>query len=430
MEDICYIVTKYQKGVLYFSIKGQTNRLDSIAFTKTQGDETDIKIGDIVIAKVLNVVKNINAAFIDYKPNKRGFLPLDNAYIPIITNRNYDGRILAGDEILVQLEKEAVRTKDPVFTTNLSLAGKYCVISNSNLQRNISRKCPKDKKKLLLAAIPNDIPFGVIIRTHAMELLRRAPIYYQNDNTDMNLQEIQMDLKPLIQECMQLSEKMQLLLREGLHRTCYSYIYKAEPHYLTNLRDEIHIYPDQEEHEKNLTGKIRIITDDAVLFHEIKAFASLYMPSLIDNISLYQEDYPLQKLYSVETKLNELLSAKVWLKSGAYLVIEKTEALYVIDVNSGKNISQKENAQYIYSINLEAAQELMRQIRLRNLTGIIIIDFISMNDSAKEEFLIQELRTLAKQDRIATTVVDITELGLVELTRKKTTKSLNEQLLS
>ena len=72
MEDICYIVTKYQKGVLYFSIKGQTNRLDSIAFTKTQGDETDIKIGDIVIAKVLNVVKNINAAFIDYKPNKRG----------------------------------------------------------------------------------------------------------------------------------------------------------------------------------------------------------------------------------------------------------------------------------------------------------------------------------------------------------------------
>ena len=196
------------------------------------------------------------------------------------------------------------------------------------------------------------------------------------------------------------------------------------------MRDEIYIYPDQEEHEKNLTGKIRIITDDAVLFHEIKAFASLYMPSLIDNISLYQEDYPLQKLYSVETKLNELLSAKVWLKSGAYLVIEKTEALYVIDVNSGKNISQKENAQYIYSINLEAAQELMRQIRLRNLTGIIIIDFISMNDSAKEEFLIQELRTLAKQDRIATTVVDITELGLVELTRKKTTKSLNEQLLS
>ena len=132
----------------------------------------------------------------------------------------------------------------------------------------------------------------------------------------------------------------------------------------------------------------------------------------------------------METKLNELLSAKVWLKSGAYLVIEKTEALYVIDVNSGKNISQKENAQYIYSINLEAAQELMRQIRLRNLTGIIIIDFINMNDSAKEEFLIQELRTLAKQDRIATTVVDITELGLVELTRKKTTKSLNEQLLS
>lgn len=430
MEDIRYIVTKYQKGVLNFSIKGQTNRLDSIAFTKTQEEETDINIGDIVIAKVLNVVKNIHAAFIDYKPNKRGFLPLDNANSPIITNRHYDGRILAGDEILVQLEKEAVRTKDPVFTTNLSLAGKYCVIFNGNRQINVSKKCPRDVKKRLLTAIPNDLPFGVIIRTNAMELLQRSLSYYQSDITNVDLQEMQIELNPLVQECTQLSEKMQLLLREGLHRTCYSIIYKTEPHYLTNLRDEIHIYPDREENERNLIGKIHIITDDIALYHEIKAFVGLYMPSLIENISLYQDEYPLQKLYSVETRLNELLSTKVWLKSGAYLVIEKTEALYVIDVNSGKNISQKENAQYIYSINLEAAQELMRQIRLRNLTGIIIIDFINMNDPAKEEFLLQELKNLAKQDRILTTVVDITELGLVEITRKKTTKSLSEQLLS
>ena len=130
----------------------------------------------------------------------------------------------------------------------------------------------------------------------------------------------------------------------------------------------------------------------------------------------------------METQIDELLAKKVWLKSGAYLVIEKTEAMYVIDVNSGKNISKKENAEYIYQINMEAASEIMRQIRLRNLTGIIMIDFINMEDSAKDHALLQQLRVLAKKDFILTTIVDITALGLVEITRKKTTKSLAEQL--
>ena len=173
----------------------------------------------------------------------------------------------------------------------------------------------------------------------------------------------------------------------------------------------------------------QIITDDNDLYDEIMEFVSLYMPEQLSNISLYQDaSYPLKKLYRVETQLEELLSSKVWLKSGAYLVIEKTEAMYVIDVNSGKNIAKKENAQYIYQINIEAAQEIMRQIRLRNLTGMILIDFINMKDEKKDLELLQELRILAKKDRILTTVVDMTALGLVELTRKKTTKSLAEQL--
>ena len=152
------------------------------------------------------------------------------------------------------------------------------------------------------------------------------------------------------------------------------------------------------------------------------------MPEQLTRISLYQDDdYPLYKLYRVETQLEELLGRKVWLKSGAYLVIEKTEAMYVIDVNSGKNISKKDADEYIYQINLEAAREIMRQIRLRNLTGMILVDFINMEDRQKEDALLQELRVHARKDRIQTDVIDMTVLGLVEITRKKTLKSLAEQ---
>ena len=118
------------------------------------------------------------------------------------------------------------------------------------------------------------------------------------------------------------------------------------------------------------------------------------------------------------------------MNSGAYLIIEQTEAMYVIDVNSGKNNSKKSSDSYVLSVNMEAAKEIMRQIRLRNLSGIIIIDFINMEDETMKEQLMQELKRLAKLDRIQTTIVDMTPLGLIEITRKKTKRSLRAQLES
>lgn len=401
MSDTRYVLTKYKDGVLSFSLEDKINQFHSVAFTHKQ--DTDAAIGDIFVAKVTNAVKHLNAVFIDYLPGKRGYLPLNAQYTPVLVNRSYDGRILAGDEILVQLEKEAVRTKEPVFTINLSLPGKYCVITNANKYKGVSKKCPKTERAQLLDAIPDEIEYGVVVRTNAVSLLE------QSQGTQ--------NLQPLIEECIQLNAMMEKVLKEGVHRTCYSRIFKEIPVYLSYLRDS------------NDRQYSQIITDDQKLYQELVDFTAAYMPKLSDIVSLYQDaSYPLQKLYCVETRLQELLSSKVWLKSGAYLVIEKTEAMYVIDVNSGKNISKKTNSQYIYAINIEAATEIMRQIRLRNLTGIILIDFINMEDTDREERLLQELRMLADQDRILTTVVDMTPLGLVEITRKKTTKSLSEQL--
>lgn len=401
MSDLRYVLTEYKDGVLSFTWDTETNKMESVSFTQHKESSGDAKIGDIFVAKVVNVAKQINAAFIDYAPNKKGYLPISSGYTPILTNRKYDGRILAGDEILVQLEKEAVRTKEPVFTVNLSLAGKYTVVSNANTYQGISKKCSKQEKARLRAAIPQNIEYGVVIRTNAASLLYT---------------ETQDALQPVTDEMIALNEKLSALIREGIHRTCYSRIWQSPPSYLTNLRDEGSVYG-------------QIVTDSRTLYEETSAFMSLYMPEQLSALSLYRdENYPLQKLYRVETQLEELLAKKVWLKSGAYLVIEKTEAMYVIDVNSGKNIAKKDPAEYIYKINTEAADEMMRQIRLRNLTGMILVDFINMEDAEKDAALLQELRVLAKKDRILTSVVDITALGLVEITRKKTTKSLYEQL--
>ncbi len=408
MEEIRYVLTEYKSGVLSFLWDTRTNKMEAVSFSPFDQAPDTAKIGDIFVAKVVNVAKQINAAFIDYAPGKKGYLPIVSGYTPVITNRRYDGRILAGDELLVQLEKEAVRTKEPVFTMNLSLAGKYSVVSNANTFKGVSNKCSKSQKEQLRAVIPPDCPYGVVVRTNAASLLG-------TENTKEEAQESQSKLQPVTEEIAELSKKMSTLLEEGVHRTCYSRIWQSPPPYLTNMRDERNKYR-------------QIITDSRGLYEELRAFISLYMPEQLANISLYQDEYPLQKLYRVETQLEELLSKKVWLKSGAYLVIEKTEAMYVIDVNSGKNITKKDNAAYIYQINMEATVGIMRQIRLRNLSGMILVDFINMEDKQQATALLQELRALAKQDRVLTSVVDITALGLVEITRKKTTKSLYEQL--
>lgn len=405
MNAMRYVITKYRNGILGFVLDVQTGKMESVIFTPSCENTDNAELGDIFVAKVKNVVKQINAAFIEYAPNKKGCLPIHTDYVPVMTNRRYDGRLLAGDELLVQLEKEAVRTKEPIFTTNLSLAGRYSVVSSGSTYKGISRKCTKTVKDLLRTVIPHEMNFGVIIRTNAASLLQTANS--EDDCTDV--------LQPIRDEIQYLNDKMSTLIQEGVHRTCFSRIWKSAPAYLTNMRDAGITYQ-------------QIITDDGQIYHEIKDFAALYLPEQLANISLYQEDYPLHKLYRVETQLDELLAKKVWLKSGAYLIIEKAEAMYVIDVNSGKNISKKDTMEYIYQINLEAAVEIMRQIRLRNLTGIILIDFINMEDRQKEESLLQELRTLAKKDHIQTNIVDITALGLVEITRRKTTKSLAEQL--
>lgn len=394
MTDAKLVITRYQQGILSFVTSN--NRIESVAYSRQ--DESAC-IGDIYVAKVINVVSHLNAAFVDYEPGKKGFLPLDK-YAPVLTNREYNGKLVAGDEVLVQLEKEAVRTKDPVFTSNLSLAGNYCVVTHADTKKGVSGKIDKKYKHTLLEALPKEVTCGIIIRTDAQKLAEENKV------------------KLLEEECSALVEKLQLLLQNSRHRTCYSCVYKSASEYLAQICDHSH------------AAFSEIVTDDEMLYKEMEEYLANNRPELSSMLRHYSDaSYPMSKLYSVETKMNELMDKKVWMKSGAYLVIEATEAMYVIDVNSGKNISGKDNEEYIYKINLEAAAEAMRQIRLRNLSGIIIVDFLNMKSFEHQEALLKELRHLALQDKIYTQVVDMTPLGLVEITRKKTKPILAQQLL-
>ena len=191
---------------------------------------------------------------------------------------------------------------------------------------------------------------------------------------------------------------------------------KSRPSYLTSILGT---------RSENLK---EILTDDLELYEQIREFLTEEMPKDVEKLRLYEDcHFPLKALYRLEKGLSDALSARVWLKSGAYLVIEPTEALTVIDVNTGKYTGGKDKQAAVLKINREAAKEIARQLRLRNLSGIILVDFIDMDQAEEKEELLALMRELLKKDPMKAAAVDLTELGLMELTRKKQKKTLMEQ---
>lgn len=393
-----YLILKYNGKIL--SLLYHDNRL---VYAQAEEEEMNI-LGKIFIAKVKNILKNIHAAFVEIAPGFPCFLSLDDIKNPILVNRAYDGRILAGDEIVVQVYKEAAKTKSPAVTCGLSLDGKYCVVSAGKPGIAYSAKLSeKVKKRIGKVLEEKDIPQiygtknGIIIRTNAKCLTE--------------------DIAPLTGEIQRLSKELEKIKETAYHRTCYSLLSEQPPAYLTYIRDE---YEGQYE---------EIVTDNVEIYDRILSYSKENPDFALPGVRLYQDKLlPLYKLYSVETRLKEALGKKVWLKSGGYLVIEPTEALTVIDVNTGKTTAGTDVKKTYLHTNLEAAKEIALQLALRNLSGIIIVDFINMEQEEDNEKLMSFLRELLKKDKIRTKLEDITALGLVEITRMKKSKPLREQL--
>lgn len=390
-----------------FSILLRANRIISVKVQKPQQGKTTSErkcdnlsaLGSIYVGRVQNVSENIGAAFVEIQNKEVTFFPLTEAKDAILTNRAADGRIKPGDELLVQLVREPVKTKLASVSSKLSLAGSYVIVEyrqgteqgRLRVSSKLGSKCSHFYKELeLLKEIA--ARFNLVIRTNA---------------------EAAEDVSEVIAEAQSLSSQMEHILEIGDKRTCFSCLYQCGSAHIKFVKDCYRSEYDE------------IITDEKEIYEELLAD---YM--LKDfNIRLYEDEIlPLYKLYSIETKIKELTDKKVWLKSGAYLVIEQTEALIAIDVNAGKYESRNKQEENYFKINLEAATEIALQLRARNLSGMILVDFINMSDKEHMDKLVQRMKELLKKDTVQANVVDITGLGLMEITRKKKDKSFAEQL--
>lgn len=399
-------------------------RLKTVSFP----EEANSKIGAIYIGKVKNISQNINAAFVEIADSEICFLPLKDATAPFLLNRSFDGRILAGDEILVQIVRDAQKTKQASVTARISLSNDYFalelgfdrILYSSRLDKakrthiaNLLQDCGIEEKATYLnqnalrnreehkttnEAFSGNInvpPIGIIVRTKAGEFT---------------------DASELSSKFHALSDIFIDLLHKALYRKCFSLLKEApEPfEYVFN-----HLIYTNEYNE--------IVTDNPETYSKLIKYTREHMPD--KKVRLYTDNtLSLQNLYSIPTKMEMALNERVWLKSGGYLVVQPTEALTVIDVNSGKYEARKGFEETALKINLEAAEEIALQLRLRNLSGIIIVDFINMKEDDSREKLLAFLKSAVIKDRLQTEVVDMTPLGLVELTRKKESKPLYEQV--
>ena len=361
--------------------------------------DTPSRLGNIYMGHVKNIVKNIDAAFIEIEDGSICYCSLKEKTSYLFGPHANSDRLCMGDYVLVQVEKENIKTKQPSVTGKLQLTGKYLVLVHGmkgvRLSNKIRQKKDINRLKVLFSNSENE-NYGLIVRTNALQA------------SNEQLKEEEVRLVSFYRE----------ICTTGVHKTKGSLIYKSFPWYIDLLRD----LPESELTE--------VVTDDEDIFSAFSDYTAQFQPEDTGKLRFYKdENLPLASLYSLQKLEKEALSKHVWLKSGASLVIEPTETLTVIDVNTGKAINgRKAGDEVFYKINEEAARECMRQLRLRNLSGMILIDFINMESDVYNEKLMNLLREFAAKDRIPVNVVDMTGLRLVELTRKKVKKPLHEML--
>ena len=351
-------------------------------------------LGNIYIGKVKNIRKNIHCAFIEIAPGKMCYYDLEEGEPPIFTNPKKDKIIKEGDEVVVQISREGIKSKLPSVTGNLNFTGEYLVLTSQRKQLGFSAKLTKEEKTRIRTILQEHITGeeGIIVRTNARET---SP-------------------EELTEELFQLRKRYQELRQRTASRVCYTLLEKGMSEPLRILQG-VYIR-DLEE----------IVTDDREIYTQICGEHTREKDGKVP-VRFYEDKLlPLSKLYRLEKSLEEALDRKVWLRSGGFLIIEQTEAFVSIDVNSGKFSDKKNTRETFRKINLEAAKEAAHQIRLRNLSGIIIVDFINLEDKENTAELLRAFRYYLSRDPIQTTLVDITPLNLVELTRKKVRKPLYE----
>ncbi len=350
--------------------------------------------GDIFIARIDKILPAINAAFASLvKPSKSHNEPR-NAFLYL----NEAPEIKAGDYLIVQVIKNAQKNKAPRISARISIPGRWLVLVPDSEETGVSRRIfdnsERKRLKKIADSLKSQVPgHGVIIRTAAEGIDEKF---------------LQEDLNSLIKLWQEIKHKAKTNPAPCL-------LYRDTGALGRVLRDEI-------------SGNIdEIIINNPEEFESVKNFIERFYPEM-PNLQLYTGITPIFEYFGIESEIDRALERKVWLKSGAYLVIDQTEALTVIDVNSGKFTDSPDMRHTVLSVNLEAASEIARQMRLRSLGGIVVVDFIDMDFYEDQEQLLKHFDSCIMHDRLKARVFSLTKLGLVELTRKRERPDLKSVL--
>lgn len=355
------------------------------------------EIGDIYIGRVEKVVASINAAFIEIAPGVSCYYPLKGNESPIFTKKIGKKALCVGEELIVQVDREAIKSKQASVTSNINFKGIYTVLTTGNTSLGVSSKMSKKRKselQELLRPVMNE-KFGLIARTNASDALDDV----------------------ILDEVVTLIKESEELKARAMTRTCFSLLKKNTHSFISFIEDICNQNID------------KITIEDTAIYDEVSTYLSCEKTELSNRLIKYEDtSYPLSKLYSLDTKLEEALNKKVWMKSGGFLIIEHTEAMTVVDVNSGKFVTKNNPEEAYLKLNLEAVKEVARQIRMRNISGIIIVDFINMKNQEATNQVLSLLKKETAKDRVATQVIGMTRLYLMEMTRRKIHKSLWESV--
>ncbi len=349
--------------------------------------------GNIYKGKIVNVETSLQAVFVDIGLNRNGYLPFEEIhpdYYGYAEDKNKIAKLLKkGQDILVQIVKEETPLKGAYVTTYLSLPGRFLVLMPGNPHVGVSRKIEDEKERQRLKNILKQTKLpegvGIIARTAAYKATKA---------------EILKDLRYL-------TRLWNSLKKSAKSAPSPSLLYRDRELTTRFLRDY-------------LTGDVsEIIVDHKETYEKIKSFLKIIAPRQVSTLTLYQAERPLFEQYGVENQIEQVFQPRVDLPSGGYIIIEPTEAMVSIDVNSGKNIKEKDLEDTALATNLEAAEEIARQLRLRDLGGIIVIDFIDMKLKTNRHLVEKKLRQSLKKDKAKTEVARISRFGLLQLVRQK-----------
>ncbi len=380
-----------------------------VEYTVAKGaDETNQIDGNIYLGRIQNVLPGMELAFVDIGIPKNGVLYRgdvtfdgDEVEGAPSNDKRIEQMIKSGQTIICQVTKNAIGAKGARLTQEVSLPGRFAVLVPNSSTIGISKRLPDGERRRLRKIIDEVKPerHGIIIRTAA-----------EGVTAD-----------DLARDVASLSEKWSAIEAEVAKSNQPRLVYRDLDLAVRVLREELN---------DDYRG---VIIDDHDLYEKVREYVLAVNPELADRIEYYdreQEELPLFERYFVHEQLHRALDRKVFLPSGGSLIIERTEALTVVDVNTGKNVGTTNLEETVFRNNLEAAEEVARQLRLRDIGGIIVIDFIDMEPRANREAVASALRQALSRDKTRTQVFDISELGLVEMTRKRVNEGLLESVSS